>query len=587
MKELGELEKGIGKLKRDSAIKKEIISKLETEKRELLKRSDELSERLNKTSESHREALARLSNSVNTQVNGLKMEMAELSNSLEGLSGLEKRLESQESDHEKTLSSLEKQLILVEKSLSDVERVKSELSRQRTSSQEFKLQLEKGLQAGIAYVRKEMEMNRREDAKAALEEFKQEIERIASIENELNSQKRSQSARIDSLTQETANLSAGLAEIRMLKERSRSLEELGGRLTKAVGDLTEKQKTASSRMSVDLTDRIQKGLGALKKELEARREEDLKTHLLDLKNELERVSSVEEGIKAHEKRIDRLAQDISSLEPVTKQVELIRDKVEESLHRNQSLAEATVTNQDFERATRSMSRRTEELENRFLMLDKRLSSDKNRIEKSILEILNDEKVLEGTQENLKKWFDSKIQNMEQRVSSGLDALTTQMEEGAGLVDRLRTRSQKMDLLTKDLPKRMEEQSRAVTRLLDTKASLIASLESLSGDITNLSGNLSGSLERIAALEKGLASVDKSKESRLDKMSALTSPRNPGWTRCPARSHPSTVIWASSQQNSLPLLKGSHPLRIQLTQATSPRNPDSKPSPGTFPHPRSR
>jgi chromosome segregation ATPase len=406
MNELKELESGIEQLKRDSQTKKAVIAALESEKAELLKRSEELSERLNQTNESHRESYRRLTGLVNSQVTQLKMELAELSNALKGLSGLEQRLESQEKGHEKTLKKLEKELALVEKSLSDVERVKSELSHQRTFFEEAKLQLEKSLQAGIAYVRKELEAGRREDAKATLKEFKQELQRIASLE---------------------------------------------------------------------------------------------------------------EGLRENDKRLGRLAEELSALQPVSEQVALLRDKIEENLHMNRSLADRAVSSSDFERTARSTSKRMEELENRLFALDKRLSTDKNRLEKTIIDVLNEEKVMEGTQENIKKWFDAKHHDLEKRLSSGLDALTTQMEEGAALVDNIRARSQKLDLMTREVPKRLEEHSREITRLADAKGGLAASLESLSGDIKTISGRLSSSLERIASLEKGLSSTDKGKEARLDRL----------------------------------------------------------------------
>jgi chromosome segregation ATPase len=516
--ELKELESGIDRLKRDSMTKKEVISALEREKNELLRRSEEISERLRKTNESYRESYRKLTDLVNSQVTGLKMEIAELSNGLKGISDLEQRLEAQEQSHEKTLKRLEKELVLVEKNLSDVERVKSEMASQRDFLQEAKLQLEKSLQAGIAYVRKEMEVNRREDAKTALEEFKQEIERITNIENELNTHKRSQSERLDRLTGELSSLKTVLAELRILKEKSSSLEELGKDLDSRLSNLTNKQKTASSILTSELSKQLENRMAKLKQEFEVRRSEDAKASLREFKQEIERIASLEGGLEENEKRLDGLSEELSGLKPFSDQITSLRDRVEQNLHMNRSLAERSVSDSDFERATKSISGRIEELEGRVFSLDKRVSRDKGKLEKEILDVINEEKILEGTQENIKQWFDAKFQDIDKKVSSGLDALTTQMEEGEALVDQLKTRSQRMDLMTREVPKKLEEHSKEITRLEDAKGGLATSLETLSGDLKTLSAGLTSSLERIASLEKGLSSIDKSKETRLDKLS---------------------------------------------------------------------
>jgi chromosome segregation ATPase len=517
MNELRELESGIERLKRDSHTKGAVIDALEKEKSELLRRSDELSERLRQTSEDYRESFSKLTASVNSQVNQLNMEITGLSNGLKGLSGLEQRLETQEKSHEKSLTRLEKELALVEKTLSDVERMKSELSQQKAFFQKAKLQMDKSLQAGIAYVRKEVEVNRREDARAALEEFKQEIGRITSLEKELNAYRRNQEARLDSTMEELSSVRSSLTELRVLKERTASLEGLGGELDNKVSELASRQKASTAMITSELSKRLDKSMSELKKGLDARRSEDAKSQLREFKQEIERIASMEEGLKAHEKRLDKLGQELSSLQPTSEQVDVLREKVEENLHMNQSLADRTVSIPDFERATKSISRGMEELEGRLFSLEKRLSTDKGRLEKAILEVLNEEKLLEGTQENIRKWFDAKHQELEKRVSSGLDALTTQMGEGAALVDHLRTRSQKLDLMARETPKKLEEHGRQITSLLDAKGGLTASLESLSGDIKTISSRLSSSLERISGLEKALSSTDKSKESRLDRL----------------------------------------------------------------------
>ena len=199
MNELSELESGIERLKRDSQSKKALIAALEREKQELLRRSEEISDRLRKTNEAYRESHRKVMDYVNAQVSQLRADFAGLSSSLEGLSGLEKRLEAQGERHDKSLDKIEKQLVLTDKGLSDLEKVRSEVSRQGSFLQEAKLQMDKSLQSGMAYLRKEMEVSRKEESKVAREEFRQEIERIASLEGELNLLRRSQSGKAEKL----------------------------------------------------------------------------------------------------------------------------------------------------------------------------------------------------------------------------------------------------------------------------------------------------------------------------------------------------------------------------------------------------
>ncbi|MCK4714155.1 MAG: hypothetical protein KAT35_01150, partial [Candidatus Aenigmarchaeota archaeon] len=361
------------------------IDALEMEKTELLGRSDELSERLRQTSEGYRESFSKLTVSVNSQVNQLKMEIAELSNGLKGLSGLEQRLEAQEKSHEKSLTRLEKELALVEKSLSDVERVKSELSQQKAFFQEAKLQMDKSLQAGIAYVRKEMEVNRREDARAALEECKQEIERITSLSEELNAYRRSHGARLDSAMEELSSIRSSLAELKILKERTGSLEGLGRELENRVGEIASRQKTASAMITSELSKRLDKSTAELKKGLDARRSEDAKAQLREFKEELKRLESVGQELSAfrssQEKRVDELSQEMSSLSGPLADLRALGKRVsglEEIL-----IAADKRTDADRDRRTGQLN----SLENRFNLIEKALGdlgSSQNALEKRVV-----------------------------------------------------------------------------------------------------------------------------------------------------------------------------------------------------------
>lgn len=514
MNELKELESGIDRIKRESQTKRMIISALEKEKAELLKRSEELSERIAKTNEAYKDSSRKVMEHVNAQASQLRAEITELANGLKSLSGLEGRLEEQEAKHEKALDRLEKDMLLVEKSLSDVERMKTELSRQRTFFQEAKLQLEKGMQSGISYIRKEMDVNRKEDAKKALEEFREELERITSLEKELSASKRAHSSRIDSLTEELSSLKSSVSEVRLLGERSKALEEVAKGLERKVSDISNRQRTAATLIAADMSKKMEKGMAGLMKDLEAQRTEDASNRMRELRHELERVAGLEQAMKQSEKRLDGLGRELSNLEPVQEQVALLRDKVEESQHMSRSLAERTVTTHDFERAMKAAYKKTEELDSRLFSVDKRLSTDRARLEKEILGILNEENVLERTQDNVKQFFESRFHDFDKRLNSGLDALTTQMEEGQTLVDRLRQRSQKLDLMTKEIPGKVEQNSKSILSLMDARADLSAALESLVGDAKGFSQGLATATQRVAGLEKGLSSLQLSVDSGL-------------------------------------------------------------------------
>lgn len=518
MNELKELESGIARLKRDSQSKKVLIGALEKEKAELLKRSDELSQRIVQTNEAYKESARKIMDFVNSQTGGLKTELAELSNSLKMVSELESRLESQEASHSKALSRIEKDLVAVNKSLSDVDAVKKELAVHRQFVQEAKVQMEKGLQSGVAYLRKEMDLNRRDEARKALDQFRQEIERISGLESELNAYRQSQETRVDRISSDLASTRSALQEVKLLRERSASLEDIVRGMGSKLDKLHTRQRTAEAVLESGLSKKLEKELASFRKDISGRRTEDVKQRLSEFRQEIERISGIEESLKANEKRMDKLSKELSGLHNTPQDIRDLRESIEESLHMNHSLADRTVSVPDFDKATKSISRRMEEMENRIFSLDKRFSSDKGRIEKSIIEVLNEEKILEGTQKNIKDWFDAKLNDIEKRVSSGLDALTTQMEDSSALMDRLRQRSQKADLLAKDLPKKVEGHEKAITRLIDSKSGLAASLGELSGELGNVSGNLSQSLQRIASLEKGLSASGKSMDASLGKLS---------------------------------------------------------------------
>jgi len=190
-----------------------------------------------------------------------------------------------------------------------------------------------------------------------------------------------------------------------------------------------------------------------------------------------------------------------------------------------------------------------------------LASERASIEKHIMELASDEKIMDRTQETVRKAISERIAEIDSRMSGNLKAIAGQakanaeviakireqisgidtLEENSDAIAKLRERLTKMELaskqisdnqgvletlgertrnidaMTREVPKRLSSVEDSIGKINEAKEILLERSQSLAEQLKSLEENLSEERQRIAAIEKEFGVTDKKKESRLDRL----------------------------------------------------------------------
>ncbi len=565
MKELSELEAGVVRLKKNEEQQRRIIAALEKEKEELIARSSEFSERLNRMQESYQQASQRIMDFVKNQVEPIKERLAEIGIELKSIDEIEKDISSQKKRSEKeesAINNLINQMSLMQKDLESINLLRSSLRDQSKSLEETRKEMVRELERNIDSIKDDFEKKRVEDIKNQMSEFKKEINRIAGIEEEFRAYKKTQDSAFYKMSQNVADLEGTLAEIRLLRKRADTTEEFSKALDSKLSKLSRFQGDSLAELRSELLKDLEKAADSIRKDFEQRRMDDNKAQLTEFKAEINRISNLEEEMRGYKKSQDsELSRLSKTLEDAPSEIKIIKQKLSEAESMLSGFAKNSVSRSEFSDLFSNLNKRLEDSENRLFSLDKRLASERASIDKQITELASEEKIMDRTQESVKKAIAERIADIDSRMSGNLKAIAEQSKANADVIakirqqisgigtleensdaitklkerltkmelvskqisenqevlDGVRERTRQIDAMTREVPKRLSSVEDSVGKINEAKEILFERSQSLGEQLKTLEESLSEERERIAAIEKESGVTDKKKESRLDRL----------------------------------------------------------------------
>jgi len=283
------------------------------------------------------------------------------------------------------------------------------------------------------------------------------------------------------------------------------------------------------------------------KEFLAKRSEALASELKSLSGNLssdrDRLMTLEQKVglqdKAKESRIDEIAKGLVKVEDRLSEIDVIKTKIDEIESIGKSLGEKSISESEFVSTVKSISKRIYDIEDLYKKLDKEFSLDKTKLQAAINQALSDEKILKSTQESLGKWLEEglqklnkklsldteklsrqleeKLENLNKKLYSDVEKLSKQLTEHYGSILGIKEKLSTLETLTKDFPKKFDEQTRELSDLMGSEGFLTKRIDSLDGGLNNLNEKFDSGSERITTLEKDFKSHSSTQEKRLDGM----------------------------------------------------------------------
>ncbi|MCK4714771.1 MAG: hypothetical protein KAT35_04295, partial [Candidatus Aenigmarchaeota archaeon] len=305
-------------------------------------------------------------------------------------------------------------------------------------------------------------------------------------------------------------------------------------------------------MAKSSSDELRKDMVSFKRLVEERFNDIKGSQVKEFKDEISRISQLEQSTDArtdaHEKRLDELSETLASLQSMPPEIGMIREKID-SL---EELSGSMVYSREFSQKINEINSSLDQFRNGLTGLDKRMHSHSASLEASIREAFGEEKLLKKTQEGMNSLIDSRISEVEKRLSSGirglvndlsqsssalsglkenisvLNSLSAQAEENGSSLDELRKRMDSLELASRETGKKASG--------LDNVMKRLAKLESLSRNIIDNSeflrelGDEHSDLKAIAGtlprtVEKHSEAISKileSKEFLADNVAGLKS-----------------------------------------------------------------
>jgi chromosome segregation ATPase len=139
------------------------------------------------------------------------------------------------------------------------------------------------------------------------------------------------SQKLDSLEQ---NIKIQGTEMGNLEERIEKEEAASDGFTKEIASMTAGMKEEVGKLKIQITSLLEKSLSDFRKEMESKRKQDFETQMVEFRNEINRISNVEQGINVYEKNqkkmIENFSDGLNALEGrIGKQMDQINGRINE------------------------------------------------------------------------------------------------------------------------------------------------------------------------------------------------------------------------------------------------------------------
>ena len=362
----------------------------------------------------------------------------------------------------------------------------------------------------IESTKKDLERVRDRDLADQLKSFNNEIKKISEIENDFDKFRNSQETLNNRLTKDISELRSVPSDIKFLRESVSSLKDtnilldkrLGSEIPKAMSSLVNSKFqevtedfTSELNNQIEFSQALAKNLAqaenTLNQNMNGLRTEittDIDNTLTSLKQDMEKKFSqnAENDLRRFDSEIRRIGSMEQSLVALRKSYESFSSKVEDDLGALQA------SPQDIQ----ILKKKIKELETIDKDLDKRLNSLK-------------------APENMKKWFDNKVEDFHDDLLRDIKSLEDQLAKQSDVQADLKDTVLTLTNISRNMPAKLEKQQNQINRILDSRESLSNHSEALQATLKQLSIDLANERDRLASVEK---TIGKAHEPRLDRLS---------------------------------------------------------------------
>jgi chromosome segregation protein len=308
---------------------------------------------------------------------------------------------------------------------------------------------------------------------------------------------------------------------KMLLEKGR-IAELENQLKTAEAELSDSlndQKNVITEFRLEIGKMIDGSTKSLKGEIEAERKQDLDEHASSFRSELAKIKTLREETEQYRKKQEiRLDKMISDLKDIPPDIKTLASRISSLENMGKRLEGEKINELEFSSIVKIITKRIGEIEDHFDDIEDRIFKDKSRIEKTVSDLLSDDKIIRAAHDSIGRELEGKILNMSKSVSSDIQSLSQKLEKNSELISYLKERMQALDSLTKGIPRRIDVQETLLNKIVESKEFLVKRSEALAEELKSLTGSLSREAGRISALEQELRSGSKGHESRIDELS---------------------------------------------------------------------
>lgn len=280
------------------------------------------------------------------------------------------------------------------------------LNGQKDSISKISDALKKELKGEISDIKKEMDKRREVESRKQEMEFRSEMKRLATIEEEIKTSKKVAGKSIERLDDEVAKIKEAVVQNNTLFSRVTDSEKFIGELEKKFSSMIQYQKQRLDEISDALQSSVDRKIKELSKESEEKRMLDRQEHIAQLKAEFKRLSEVEQLLQttrtAHESRIEALRNDLNSLQNALTDIKILKERTDEL----GDISKAFDSRMDVDREKMGdqinrivgqislVDKQIKEIRALYGMLEGKINLDMKELEKALKQNMDDRKGLE-------------------------------------------------------------------------------------------------------------------------------------------------------------------------------------------------
>jgi chromosome segregation ATPase len=284
------------------------------------------------------------------------------------------------------------------------------LNKQRDHLTSVREDLSRYLERELSNIRKSLQRAQTEQNKTTLAEFKAEIKRLSSTEEELKALRKGLEGAQSRLDRRVSDLEGGLKgaypEIKLLEERISELESALQGLSGNLAEASEYHKSSDAVIKSELLKYVDNSIKILQKSIEERRSSDAKTQMAEFKDELKRLEFINQELAAfkasQEKRTDELSQEMAGLSGPITDLKALNKRVNEleniliATDKRLDVDSDRRTDQlnDLDNRLNLLTKATQDLGSSLANLEKRVGSDNEQLQRSLGKVISDKESLE-------------------------------------------------------------------------------------------------------------------------------------------------------------------------------------------------